>query len=39
MLKVRHLTDELERLRRYIDGMEDETGPHGEKDENREDER
>ncbi|MGO8745991.1 MAG: response regulator [Thermoguttaceae bacterium] len=29
MLKVRHLTDELERLRRYIDGMEDETGPQG----------
>jgi len=26
MLKLRHVTDELERLRRYIDGMEDE-GP------------
>ena len=23
MLKLRHVTDELERLRRYIDGMED----------------
>jgi len=22
MLKLRHVTDELERLRRYIDGME-----------------
>ena len=27
MLKLRHVTDELERLRRYIDGMEDTTGP------------
>jgi two-component system, OmpR family, alkaline phosphatase synthesis response regulator PhoP len=27
MLKLRHVTDELERLRRYIDGMEDEMGP------------
>jgi hypothetical protein len=23
MLKLRHVTDELERLRRYIDNMED----------------
>lgn len=27
MLKLRHVTDELERLRRYIDGMEEEDGP------------
>ena len=27
MLKLRFVTDELERLRRYIDGMEDDTGP------------
>jgi len=27
MLKIRHYTDELERLRRYIDGMEDDEGP------------
>ncbi len=27
MLKLRHVTDELERLHRYIDGMEDDTGP------------
>jgi two-component system, OmpR family, alkaline phosphatase synthesis response regulator PhoP len=27
MLKLRHITDELERLRRYIDGMEDDQGP------------
>jgi CheY-like chemotaxis protein len=27
MLKLRHVTDELERLRRYIDGMEASTGP------------
>ena len=27
MLKLRHVTDELERLRRYIDGMEDRSGP------------
>ena len=26
MLKLRHVTDELERLRRYIDGMEDSKG-------------
>jgi CheY-like chemotaxis protein len=26
-LKLRHVTDELERLRRYIQGMEDDTGP------------
>jgi len=29
MLKLRHVTDELERLRRYIDGMEDSSGPPG----------
>ena len=27
MLKLRHVTDELERLRRYIDGMEEGAGP------------
>jgi two-component system alkaline phosphatase synthesis response regulator PhoP len=27
MLKLRHVTDELERLRRYIDEMEDGEGP------------
>lgn len=27
MLKLRHVTDEVERLRRYIEGMEDELGP------------
>jgi two-component system, OmpR family, alkaline phosphatase synthesis response regulator PhoP len=27
MLKLRHVSDELERLRRYIDGMESATGP------------
>ncbi len=27
MLKIRHMTDELERLRRYIQDMEDESGP------------
>jgi PleD family two-component response regulator len=27
MLKLRHVTDENERLRRYIQGMEDGTGP------------
>ena len=27
MLKLHHVTDELERLRQYIDGMEDTTGP------------
>ncbi len=27
MLKIRHYTDEVERLRRYIDSMEDEEGP------------
>ncbi len=30
MLKLRHVTDELERLRRYIQGMEDDTGPRSE---------
>lgn len=29
MLKLRHVTDEVERLRRYIEGMEDSTGPQG----------
>jgi CheY-like chemotaxis protein len=29
MLKLRHVTDELERLRSYIDGMEDSSEPHG----------
>ncbi len=28
MLKLRHVTDELERLRRYIDGMEAAAGPN-----------
>ena len=28
LLKVRHLTDEVERLRRYIDGIDDESGPN-----------
>lgn len=27
MLKLRHVTDELERLRRYIQGLEDDSGP------------
>jgi len=27
MLKLRHVTDELERLRRYIESMEDSAGP------------
>jgi two-component system, OmpR family, alkaline phosphatase synthesis response regulator PhoP len=27
MLKLHHVTDELERLRRYIEGMEDGSGP------------
>ncbi len=27
MLKLRHITDECERLRRYIDGMEESSGP------------
>ena len=27
MLKLRQVTDELERLRRYIDGMEEDDGP------------
>lgn len=29
MLKLRHVSDELERLRRYIDGMEESAGPPG----------
>ena len=29
MLKLRHVTDELERLRRYIDSMEEDEGPKG----------
>ena len=28
MLTIRHVTDELERLRRYIDSIEDEAGPN-----------
>jgi PleD family two-component response regulator len=27
MLRLRHVTDEVERLRRYIEGMEDDAGP------------
>jgi len=27
MLKLRHVTDELERLRQYIQGLEDDSGP------------
>jgi two-component system alkaline phosphatase synthesis response regulator PhoP len=30
MLKLRHVTDEVERLRRYIEGMEDAAGPQDE---------
>ncbi|HEV3342876.1 MAG TPA: response regulator [Pirellulales bacterium] len=30
MLKLRHVTDEVERLRRYIEGMEDSSGPQDE---------
>ena len=30
-LKLRNITDEVERLRRYIEGMEDESGPQGNK--------
>lgn len=29
MLKLRHISDELERLRRYIDQMEESAGPAG----------
>jgi PleD family two-component response regulator len=29
MLRLRHVTDEVERLRQYIQRMEDETGPEG----------
>ena len=29
MLKLHHVTDEVERLRRYIEGMEDSSGPQG----------
>jgi len=29
MLRLRHVEDEVERLRRYIEGMEDSTGPRG----------
>ena len=29
MLKLRHVSDEVERLRRYIEGMEDAAGPQG----------
>jgi CheY-like chemotaxis protein len=31
MLRLRHVTDELERLRAYIDSMEDATGPRVER--------
>src|SRR4249920_1814462 len=31
MLKLKGVTDEVERLRRYIEGMEDESGPQGNK--------
>ena len=27
MLRLRHVTDEVERLRRYIEGVENESGP------------
>jgi hypothetical protein len=27
MLKLRHISDELERLRRYIQDLEDDSGP------------
>jgi DNA-binding response OmpR family regulator len=27
MLRLRHVTDEVERLRRYIEGMENASGP------------
>ena len=30
MLTIRHVTDELERLRRYIDSIDDEAGPNPE---------
>jgi CheY-like chemotaxis protein len=30
MLRLHHVTDELERLRRYIDSIEDESGPNPE---------
>jgi CheY-like chemotaxis protein len=33
MLKLRHVTDEVERLRRYIQGMEDSAGPQPPDDE------
>lgn len=29
MLKLRHISDEVERLRRYIQHMEDDSGPQG----------
>jgi len=29
MLRLRHVSDELERLRRYIEQMEESTGPQG----------
>ena len=32
LLTLRHVTDELERLRRYIDKMEDDAGPQPEND-------
>ncbi len=32
MLKLRHVTDQLERLQRYIDGMDDSIGPKADGD-------
>lgn len=31
MLRLRQVTDELERLRRYVDGVEDATGPEADR--------
>jgi len=31
MLKLRHITDQLERLQRYIDGIDDATGPEADR--------
>ena len=33
MLKIRRVTDELERLRRYVDGVEDAAGPEADREE------
>ena len=38
MLRLRHVTDELERLRQYIQEMEDESGPAGDTDDDTDDE-